>query len=222
VILFRTRQIERKKEVVSSMRIKRFALGAGVWALLIVLSLVSFADAQTTKKKKKHKTSSTATSQTSVSTQPTTDPTVVSRASDYQDSSSIIIPPTETLLNLDILTKAEQRSESLRKQRFDLVEKENSIQSRLDQIEIDIRPENIERQVAVMGTLRPEEIREAKRKSLDNERKNLQALLVQVQTTRSSLDQTVDRADQLVQKLRVTMEADIDKTLSDDKNNPQP
>jgi uncharacterized protein YdeI (BOF family) len=241
------------------MRIKRFALGFGVWALLIVLSFVSFADAQTTKKKKTHKTSSAKTSQTSVGTQPTTDPTVVSRASDYQDSSSIIIPPTETtgaasieterdrqladlsarirqlessmkdgydekqkrlLLNLDILTKAEQRTESLRKQRFDLLEKENSIQSRLDQIEIDIRPENIERQVAVMGTLRPEEIRDAKRKSLDSERKNLQALLAQVQTTRSSLDQTVDKAEQLVQKLRVTMEADIDKALSDDKNNP--
>ena len=241
------------------MRIKRFAFGLDVWALLLVLSFVSFAGAQTTKKKKTHKTSSTKTSQTSVVTQATTDPTVVSRASDYQDSSSIIIPPTETtgsaaieterdrqladlsarikqlessmkdgydekqkrlLLNLDILTKAEQRTESLRKQRFDLLEKENSIQSRLDQIEIDIRPENIERQVAVMGTLRPEEIRDAKRKSLDSERKNLQALLTQVQTTRSSLDQTVDKAEQLVQKLRVTMEADIDKALSDDKSNP--
>ena len=241
------------------MRIKRFVSGAGVWALLIVLSFVSFAGAQTIKKKKTHKTSSTKTSQISVGTQPTADPAVVSRASDYQDSSSIIIPPTETtgssaieterdrqladlsarirqlessmkdgydekqkrlLLNLDILTKAEQRTESLRKQRFDLLEKENSIQSRLDQIEIDIRPENIERQVAVMGTLRPEEIRDAKRKSLDSERKNLQALLTQVQTTRSSLDQTVDKAEQLVQKLRVTMEADIDKALSDDKSNP--
>jgi chromosome segregation ATPase len=126
------------------------------------------------------------------------------------------------LLNLDILTRAEQRSESLRKQRFDLLEKENSIQTRLDQIEIDIRPENIERQVAVMGTLRPEEIREAKQKSLDSERKNLQALLAQVQSTRGSLDQTVDKAEQLVQKLRVALEADIDKTLGDGKDNPQP
>src|SRR3954451_907009 len=34
------------------------------------------------------------------------------------------------LTNLDILTKAEQRVESLRKQRFDLVDKESSIQTR--------------------------------------------------------------------------------------------
>jgi len=259
VILFRTRQIESEKEMVSSKQL-RFDLGLGlVTVLVVVLSFVALAEGQNTKKKKTHKTS-TATTKTSIITQPTSEPTVVSRATDYQDSSAIIVPPdtasasaVETerdrrlanlsdrirqlessmkdgydekqkrlLLNLDILTRAEQRSESLRKQRFDLLEKENSIQTRLDQIEIDIRPENIERQVAVMGTLRPEEIREAKQKSLDSERKNLQALLAQVQSTRGSLDQTVDKAEQLVQKLRVALEADIDKTLGDGKDNPQP
>jgi len=125
------------------------------------------------------------------------------------------------LLNLDILTKAEQRSESLRKQRFEMVEKENQIQSRLDQIEIDIRPDTIERAIAVAGSMRPEELREAKRKSLDSERKNLQSLLTQVQTTRASLDQTVEKADQLVEKLRSTLEADIDKTLNDSKSKDQ-
>jgi hypothetical protein len=125
------------------------------------------------------------------------------------------------LLNLDILTKAEQRSESLRKQRFEMVEKENQIQSRLDQIEIDIRPDTIERAIAVAGSMRPEELREAKRKSLDSERRNLQSLLTQVQTTRASLDQTVEKADQLVEKLRSTLEADIDKTLNDSKSKDQ-
>jgi len=246
--------------MVSSKKL-RFDLGARVLTVLvIVLSFVALAEGQNTKKKKTHKVS-TATTKTSVITQPTSEPTVVSRATDFQDSSAIIIPPSDTasvsaveterdrqlanlsdrikqlessmkdgydekqkrlLLNLDILTRAEQRSESLRKQRFDLLEKENSIQTRLDQIEIDIRPENIERQVAVMGTLRPEEIREAKRRALDSERKNLQALLAQVQSTRGSLDQTVDKAEQLVQKLRVALEADIDKTLGDGKDNPRP
>lgn len=117
------------------------------------------------------------------------------------------------LLNLDILTKAEQRAESLRKQRFDLVEKENQIQSRLDQIDIDIRPDTIEREIAIAGSLRPEELREAKRKSLESERKNLQSFLTQIQATRGSLDQSVDKAEQLVVKLRATLEADIDKTL---------
>lgn len=121
------------------------------------------------------------------------------------------------LLNLDILTRAEQRAESLRKQRFELIEKENQIQWRLDQIEIDIRPETIERSVAVAGSLRPEELRDSRRKSLESERKNLQALLTQVQTTRATLDDSVGKSEQLVQKLRAKLEGDIDKTLDDGK-----
>ena len=44
------------------------------------------------------------------------------------------------LLNLDILTKAEQRAESLRRQRFELAEKENALRTRIDQIDADSRP----------------------------------------------------------------------------------
>ena len=64
------------------------------------------------------------------------------------------------LLNLDILTRAEQRTESLRKQVFEMIDKENTIKTRLDQIEYDIRPETIDRTTIQMGgSLRPEEIR---------------------------------------------------------------
>ena len=119
------------------------------------------------------------------------------------------------LTNLDILTKAEQRSEDLRKQRFDLVEKENSIKLRLAQIDIDSRPEVIERSVATMGSLRPEEMREAKRKSLDAEKQSLQSLLNDVTTTRAALDQSLLRSDALVDKLREKLEKDIDDSLTD-------
>src|SRR5438105_7000594 len=43
------------------------------------------------------------------------------------------------LMNLDILTRAEQRTESLRKQLFEMIEKENTINARLEQIAYDIR-----------------------------------------------------------------------------------
>jgi hypothetical protein len=117
------------------------------------------------------------------------------------------------LLNLDILTRAEQRAESLRKQLFEMVEKESSIKTKLDQIENDIRPEVIERQVAFAGTLRPEELREMKRKNLDIERKNLQALALQIQSTRANLEANVLKADLLVDKLRAKLEKDIDDAL---------
>lgn len=123
------------------------------------------------------------------------------------------------LLNLDILTRAEQRAESLRKQNFDLIEKESAVLSKLEQIESDIRPETIERTVAMAGSLRPEELRDARRKKLESERKNLQTLLTEIQNTRTKLELNTQKADDLVERLRAKLEKEIDDTLIDKPEN---
>ena len=125
------------------------------------------------------------------------------------------------LLNLDILTRAEQRSESLRKQVFDMMEKESNIRTRLDSLEYDLRPEMIERNAAMVGTLRPEEIRDSRKKSLQSEKTNLQNLLTQIQNTRASLEISLARADELVEKLRLKFEKEIDTALEDNPDNNQ-
>ncbi len=121
------------------------------------------------------------------------------------------------LLNLDILTRAEQRSETLRKQLFDMIEKENTIKNRLDQIEYDIRPEMISRSATFAGSMRPEEIREMRKKSLDSEKANLQTLLAEIQTTRVNLTANLDRSETLVEKLRTKLDKDIDDSFKDDQ-----
>ena len=123
------------------------------------------------------------------------------------------------LLNLDILTRAEQRTETLRKQMFEMIEKESQIRTKLDQIAGDIRPELLERQVAFAGSLRPEELREARRKNLEIERKNLQTLLSDIQTVRTNLELNVQKADILVQKLRDKLEKEIDDSLAEEPEN---
>ncbi|MGI8468010.1 MAG: hypothetical protein ACR2N3_06110 [Pyrinomonadaceae bacterium] len=120
------------------------------------------------------------------------------------------------LLNLDILTRAEQRTETLRKQLFEMIEKENQIKTRLDQIENDIRPEMIERSVALVGTLRPEELRDQRRKTLEVDKRNLQRLLTDIQNTRSSLDLNLQKADIMVEKLRFKLEKQIDDAIEDE------
>jgi hypothetical protein len=126
------------------------------------------------------------------------------------------------LLNLDILTRAEQRSESLRKQLFEMTEKENSIKTRLDQIEIDSRPEMIERSLQLAGSLRPEEVRDARRRTLDAEKANLESLLTQLQTTRASVSLSLEKADAMVDKLRTKLDKEIDETfLKDDQPDDQ-
>lgn len=122
------------------------------------------------------------------------------------------------LLNLDILTRAEQRSESLRKQYFDLVEKENIANTRLAQIEFDMRPEVIERSMQMVGSMRPEELRESRRRSLDAERRNLVAMIAEIQTAKTGLSNSLQRSDQLVERLRARLEKEIeDSLLSDDE-----
>ncbi|MEO8573638.1 MAG: hypothetical protein ABI481_06685 [Pyrinomonadaceae bacterium] len=123
------------------------------------------------------------------------------------------------LLNLDILSRAEQRSESLRKQVFEMIERENSIKTKLDSLEYDLRPEVLERSTALIGSLRPEEIRASRRNSLQSERTNLQNLLSEIQRTRSSLESGLVRADALVEKLRNKFEKEIDTALEDEPDN---
>lgn len=129
------------------------------------------------------------------------------KKSDYDDNQKRV------LMNLDILTRAEQRADSLRKQLFDMIDKENSISVRLDQIEFDIRPENIERALQLGGSMKPEEVRDNRRRSLTAERTNLQSLLSQVQATRANLEGSLLRAEQMVEKLRAKAEKDIDDSL---------
>ena len=123
------------------------------------------------------------------------------------------------MLNLDILTRAEQRAETLRKQLFDMIERESQIKTKLDQIENDIRPEVLERSVAFAGSLRPEELRDMRRKNLDTEKRNLQNLLSEIQRTKSSLELNVQKADVLVEKMRAKLEKEIDDALMDEPKN---
>ena len=119
-------------------------------------------------------------------------------------------------LNLDILTKAEQRAESLRKQLFEMIEKESTLQSHIDQINNEMRPEVLERTFATVGSLRPEELRAAKKRSLELEKRSKETLLVEVQRNRASIEQSLLRADSMVEKLRVKIEKEIDDALVDD------
>jgi hypothetical protein len=118
------------------------------------------------------------------------------------------------LMNLDILMRAEQRADTLRKQLFEMIEKESTIRTKLDQIENNIRPETIEREISFAGTMRPEELRNMRKKNLEIERTNLTSLLAEVQKTKTNIDQNVQRADLLVERFRAKMEKEIDDLLT--------
>lgn len=110
-----------------------------------------------------------------------------------------------TRLDMERLTRAEQRAESLRVQQVDVESKLADLGSKLEQIEYQLKPENIER-AAGYGTTRPEEARESRRKQLENEKKRVQAQINILETSRVRLETAVRTADAEVDSLRRKIE----------------
>lgn len=111
------------------------------------------------------------------------------------------------LVDLERLSRAEQRAESFRAQLRDVYAKEADLQARLDQIEYDIKPENIERSTAFYGTTRPDEARETRRRQLESERTRVQSQLNLMATSRTRLESAIALADTEVERLRARLDA---------------
>jgi predicted nucleic acid-binding Zn-ribbon protein len=110
-----------------------------------------------------------------------------------------------TLIDMERLTRAEQRAESLRAQQLDTESKLADAQSKLDQIEYQLRPENIER-AAGYGTVHPEEAREARRRQLESEKSRVLTQVKILETSRTRLETSVATADAEVDTLRQRIE----------------
>ncbi|HEX8339094.1 MAG TPA: hypothetical protein VF621_20400 [Pyrinomonadaceae bacterium] len=117
--------------------------------------------------------------------------------------------------NLDILSRAEQRAEGLRRQLLEMTEKETAYRTRIMQLDDDLRSDSIERSMGGVGTTRTTELRELRRRQLDNERKGVEVLLGQASTNRARLEDDVKQADSLVARIRQRLlpliEREIDK-----------
>jgi hypothetical protein len=137
---------------------------------------------------------------------------------DSQPSASSADQQNRIARNLDLLSRVEQRAEILRKQLFELIEKETQIKSRLVQIEEDMRPESIERTMNLVGTTRTLEMRETRRRVLENDRRGYESLLNQTSQSRLRLEEDVKQADTLVGRLRQRLLPLIEREI--EKINP--
>jgi DNA repair exonuclease SbcCD ATPase subunit len=111
-----------------------------------------------------------------------------------------------SLIDMERLTRAEQRSESLRVQQVDVESKLADLQSKFEQIEYLLKPENIERSSG-FGTVHPEEARETRRRQLESEKARTQAQIKILETSRTRLETAVATADAEVDALRQRIEA---------------
>ncbi|HEX8500155.1 MAG TPA: hypothetical protein VF659_06140 [Pyrinomonadaceae bacterium] len=120
--------------------------------------------------------------------------------------------------NLELLSRTEQRAEVMRRQLLELTEKETTYKNRLVQLDEDMRPDSIDRSVMMVGSLgstRTSDLRDTRRRVLDNERKGVESLYNQTAASRARLEEDVRQADLLVARLRMRLlpliEKEIDK-----------
>jgi hypothetical protein len=122
--------------------------------------------------------------------------------------------------SMTLLTQTEQRAELLRRQLLEMLEKETFYRNRLVQIDESSRPESIDRSLALVGTTTSTtDLRDNRRRILDNERNGVLGLLNQTSQSRVRLEDDVKQADALVARLRQRLLPLIEKEI--DKINPE-
>jgi chromosome segregation ATPase len=134
----------------------------------------------------------------------------------------------QSMVDLERLSRAEQRSAQLRSELRDVQQKKGDLEAHLEDVEYALKPENIERATAGYGTTRPEDVREQRRKQLENERERVRKQLSELQASEDRLQQAIATSDAEVDRLQTKLDAadrsDIEnaKTRSRAEASPSP
>lgn len=95
----------------------------------------------------------------------------------------------------EAVSAAQDTAAKLRAQLTDVQAKETELQARERQLDEDLRPENIERSLAGVGSTRPEELREQRRRQLESEKARVRGQLEQLAQSRTRLEAAIATAD---------------------------
>jgi chromosome segregation ATPase len=111
-----------------------------------------------------------------------------------------------TLVDLERLSRAEQRLDSLMSQHRDVLEKEGNLTARLEQINYELQGQNVEYRSLGIGTTRPEQLRDHLKRSLESERIKVKTLLDQTIQGRVKLESSIASAETEVNRLKARVD----------------
>ena len=126
-----------------------------------------------------------------------------------------------SLVDLERLSRAEQRASSLRTELRDVQAKESDLQARAEELDYALKPENIERSIAGYGTTHPEELREQRRRQLESEKERVRKQLAQLAASRAQLEQAIAGADVEVERLHKRLDAADAAAIQNKRTNAQ-
>lgn len=127
------------------------------------------------------------------------------------------------LVDLERLSRAEQRADNLRAQIADVQAREADTKARLEQLEYEADPAAIERRATLIGTTRPEEVREQIRRQIESEKGRLRAQLDLLVSRRQRLEASLARTESEIERLRARLdETEQEETLKEESTAPPP
>jgi septal ring factor EnvC (AmiA/AmiB activator) len=126
-----------------------------------------------------------------------------------------------SLVDLERLSRAEARSTALRAELRDVQAKEADLEARAEDIDYALKPENIERSTAGYGTTHPEELRDQRRKQLENEKLRVRKQLDGLVGSHTRLDQAIATSDAEVERLRKKLDAVDEAAIQNAKTKAQ-
>ena len=92
-------------------------------------------------------------------------------------------------------TSAKERTDALRLQLEELKTKQLDLEARLQILEEQSQPENIEKSLAGVGSTHPEDLREFRRKQFDKEKQSLKQQLDLLNKSQTRLETAIAQAD---------------------------
>ena len=90
---------------------------------------------------------------------------------------------------------AQERAATLRAQLLEVEQKQTELQTRRQKLEEDIKPENIAENLAGIGSTKPEDLREQRRRQLEIELNSVKTQLDLLSNSKSRLETAIARAD---------------------------
>ncbi|MFN2499181.1 MAG: hypothetical protein ABR557_08865 [Pyrinomonadaceae bacterium] len=106
-----------------------------------------------------------------------------------------LVPMLATNMAAQSNSGAAQSVAELRSRLAEVEAKENELQTRVRKLDEDLKPENIERSLAGVGSTKPEELRESRRRRLTIERDGARAQLNLLATSRERLQAALRTAE---------------------------
>ena len=90
---------------------------------------------------------------------------------------------------------AAETADRLRAQLLEIQTKEDALRARAEELDEALKPENIEHSLAGIGSTKPEELRETRRRQLQKQRDGVDAQLRTLETSRLRLESAILDAD---------------------------